>query len=103
MSVPEFATAYVMVRASLRFEDTKTAVHMPNLPPSLGMPGTSLLVMVSSMKSGAQARAGLYISKNAVLAVTGPAGASCFGAVSVFASVVWGASEQAARNRAART
>src|SRR5579872_6750393 len=66
------------------------------------MPGTSLLSMLRRMKSGAQARAGLYISKKAVLAVTGPAGASFFGAVSVLASVVAGACEQAARTKAAR-
>src|ERR1700674_2022553 len=63
------------------------------------MPGTSLLDILSSRKSVAQARAGLNISKKAVLAETGPAGAG--GSVSALAfvsgTVVLGASEQAAR------
>src|SRR5581483_9661673 len=101
MSLPEETTEYVNVRASLRLGDTRTAVHIPYLPSALVMPGTSLLSMLSSMKSGAHARADLYISKKAVLAVTGPAGASCFGAASVLVSGVVGASEQAARSRTA--
>src|SRR5271155_3559384 len=89
-----------MVRASFKLGETKIAVHSPVLPSSNFISGITFAVMFRGSASFDHLNASLYISQNAVLAVTGPVGAAASGLASGAASV-FGASEHAVNSRKA--